>query len=68
MRERDAVDAVLGFARTLRAAGVAASPDRVEAMLTAVGVLDVLDPTDVLVGRHPARHLGRIEGPLGEGG
>jgi uncharacterized protein with von Willebrand factor type A (vWA) domain len=38
---------VLGFARTLRHAGVAASPDRVEAMLTAVGHLDVLDATDV---------------------
>jgi uncharacterized protein with von Willebrand factor type A (vWA) domain len=41
------VDTVLGFARTLRHAGVAASPDRVEAMLTAMGALDVLDPTDV---------------------
>jgi uncharacterized protein len=45
--ERDVVDTVLGFARTLRAAGVAASPDRVEAMLAAVGALDVLDPDDV---------------------
>ena len=44
---RDVVDTVLGFARTLRAAGVAASPDRVEAMLSAVGALDVLDMTDV---------------------
>jgi uncharacterized protein with von Willebrand factor type A (vWA) domain len=44
---RDVVDTVLGFARTLRHAGVAASPDRVEAMLTALGALDVLDPTDV---------------------
>jgi uncharacterized protein with von Willebrand factor type A (vWA) domain len=44
---RDVVDTVLGFARTLRAAGVAASPDRVEAMLAALGALDVLDPTDV---------------------
>ncbi|WP_448626386.1 vWA domain-containing protein [Geodermatophilus sp. URMC 64] len=44
---RDIVDTVLGFARTLRAAGVAASPDRVEAMLAAVGSLDVLDPTHV---------------------
>jgi uncharacterized protein with von Willebrand factor type A (vWA) domain len=44
---RDVVDTVLGFARTLRHAGVAASPDRVEAMLAAVGVLDVLDPADV---------------------
>ena len=44
---RDVVDTVLGFARTLRHAGVAASPDRVEAMLAALGALDVLDPTDV---------------------
>ncbi len=44
---RDVVDTVLGFARTLRAAGVAASPDRVEAMLAAVGHLDVLDASDV---------------------
>jgi uncharacterized protein with von Willebrand factor type A (vWA) domain len=46
-RGRDVVDTVLGFARTLRSAGVAASPDRVEAMLAAVGALDVLDPGDV---------------------
>jgi hypothetical protein len=38
---------VLGFARTLRHAGVAASPDRVEAMLAALGALDVLDPPKV---------------------
>ena len=44
---RDVVGTVLGFARTLRHAGVAASPDRVEAMLAAVGHLDVLDPTAV---------------------
>ncbi|WP_209306640.1 VWA domain-containing protein [Blastococcus sp. CT_GayMR19] len=44
---RDVVDTVLGFARTLRHAGVTASPDRVEAMLEALGSLDVLDPTDV---------------------
>jgi uncharacterized protein with von Willebrand factor type A (vWA) domain len=44
---RDVVDTVLGFARTLRHAGVAASPDRVEAMLEAVSHLDVLDPTAV---------------------
>ncbi|SFK42890.1 vWA domain-containing protein [Geodermatophilus ruber] len=44
---RDVVDTVLGFARTLRHAGVAASPDRVEAMLAAVGALDVLDATAV---------------------
>lgn len=45
--QRDVVEVVLGFARTLRHAGVAASPDRVEAMLAAVGHLDVLDPGDV---------------------
>ncbi|MCW2579188.1 MAG: hypothetical protein JWR82_789 [Blastococcus sp.] len=45
--ERDVVDTVLGFARTLRHAGVPASPDRVEAMLAAVAALDVLDPTAV---------------------
>jgi len=44
---RDVVDTVLGFARTLRVAGVAASPDRVEAMLAAVAALDVLDATAV---------------------
>ena len=44
---RDVVDTVLGFARTLRHAGVTASPDRVEAMLAALGSLDVLDPGDV---------------------
>ncbi|MGY2127965.1 vWA domain-containing protein [Blastococcus sp. SYSU DS0617] len=45
--QRDVVDTVLGFARTLRAAGVAASPDRVAAMLAAAGELDVLVPADV---------------------
>ncbi len=44
---RDVVATVLGFARTLRVAGVTASPDRVEAMLEAIGALDVLDPTSV---------------------
>jgi uncharacterized protein with von Willebrand factor type A (vWA) domain len=44
---RDVVGTVLGFARTLRHAGVAASPDRVEAMLAALGALDVLEPTEV---------------------
>ncbi|HEX2075877.1 MAG TPA: VWA domain-containing protein [Geodermatophilus sp.] len=44
---RDVVATVLGFARTLRHAGVAASPDRVEAMLAAIGALDVLDPSAV---------------------
>ncbi|WP_336030629.1 vWA domain-containing protein [Geodermatophilus sp. FMUSA9-8] len=46
-RAGDVVGVVLGFARTLRAAGVAASPDRVEAMLSAVAALDVLDATAV---------------------
>jgi len=44
---RDVVSTGLGFARTLRHAGVAASPDRVAAMLAAVAHLDVLDPTAV---------------------
>ncbi len=44
---RDVVDTVLGFARTLRHAGVTASPDRVEAMLAAIAHLDVLDPSAV---------------------
>lgn len=39
----DAVDTVVGFARTLRAAGVDASPGRVQALVEA---LAVLDPTD----------------------
>jgi uncharacterized protein with von Willebrand factor type A (vWA) domain len=46
-RRRDVVDTVLGFARTLRHAGVPASPDRVEAMLAALGNLSVLDPRHV---------------------
>lgn len=44
---RDAVDTVVAFARTLRAAGVAAGPDRVHALLAAVGHLDVLRRADV---------------------
>ena len=44
---QDLVEVVLGFARTLRYAGVAASPDRVEAMLVAIDRLDVLAATDV---------------------
>jgi len=44
---RDVVTTVLGFARTLRHAGVDASPGRVEAMLLAVAYLDVLDPSAV---------------------
>ncbi|WP_249523338.1 vWA domain-containing protein [Modestobacter marinus] len=46
-QRRDVVTTVLGFARTLRHAGVDASPDRVEAMLAAVAHLDVLDATAV---------------------
>jgi uncharacterized protein with von Willebrand factor type A (vWA) domain len=44
---RDVTATVLAFARTLRNAGVPASPDRVEAMLAAVDALDVLDATAV---------------------
>lgn len=44
---RDVVETVTGFARTLRHSGVQASPDRVQAMVRAVGKLDVLDPTHV---------------------
>ena len=44
---RDFVDVVLGFARTLRQAGVPAGPDRVQAMLSALGHLDVLDSGQV---------------------
>ena len=44
---RDVVDTVVGFARTLRHAGVPASPDRVEATLAALAHLRVLEPADV---------------------
>lgn len=44
---RDVVETVLGFARTVRHAGVEAGPDRVQAMVTAIGHLDVLDPAAV---------------------
>jgi uncharacterized protein with von Willebrand factor type A (vWA) domain len=44
---RDVVETLTGFARTLRAAGVGADPERVQAMIAAVGHLDVLDPGDV---------------------
>jgi uncharacterized protein len=44
---RDFTDLVLGFARTLRHAGVPADPERVQAMLGALGHLDVLDPAQV---------------------
>jgi uncharacterized protein with von Willebrand factor type A (vWA) domain len=44
---RDVIDTMLGFARTLRHAGVPASPARVQAMMMAIGELDVLDPNQV---------------------
>ena len=43
----DGVDSLVGFARTLRAAGVAASPDRVHAAVHAVSALDPGGLTDV---------------------
>ncbi len=46
-KSRDVIEIVLGFARTLRHAGVPATPDRVQAMVTALGELDVLDPEQV---------------------
>ncbi|MFC6935357.1 hypothetical protein ACFQHO_36975 [Actinomadura yumaensis] len=45
--ERDATATVVGFARTLRAAGGPADPERVQAMLAALDHLDVLDPVHV---------------------
>jgi uncharacterized protein with von Willebrand factor type A (vWA) domain len=44
---RDVVEVVLGFARTLRHAGVPASPERVQAMIAALGHLNVLDVNNV---------------------
>jgi len=44
---RDVVETMLGFARTLRAAGVEAGPDRVQALVAALGELDVLDQSQV---------------------
>ncbi|MFD0686985.1 vWA domain-containing protein [Actinomadura fibrosa] len=44
---RDVVETMTGFARTLRAAGGPADPERVQAMLAALDHLDVLDPADV---------------------
>ncbi|KAB2364213.1 VWA domain-containing protein [Actinomadura montaniterrae] len=38
---------MVGFARTLRAAGGSADPERVQAMLAALDHLDVLDPSEV---------------------
>lgn len=47
MSPADAVETVVGFASTLRAAGVAASPDRVHAFVTALGALDANRRDDV---------------------
>lgn len=44
---RDVTETMLVFARTLRAAGVEAGPDRVQAMIGALGTLDVLDQSQV---------------------
>ena len=46
-RDRDLIDIVVGFARTLRHAGVPATPDRVQAMIVALDHLDVARPADV---------------------
>ncbi|WP_243712700.1 VWA domain-containing protein [Actinomadura sp. 6K520] len=45
--ERDVTETMVGFARTVRAAGGSADPERVQAMLAALDHLDVLDPADV---------------------
>ncbi|MFG2245733.1 VWA domain-containing protein [Spirillospora sp. NPDC048823] len=45
--ERDVTETMVGFARTVRAAGGAADPERVQAMLAALDHLEVLDPSDV---------------------
>lgn len=44
---RDVTETMVGFARTLRAAGGTADPERVQAMLAALDHLDVLDPAEV---------------------
>lgn len=44
---RDFTEIVVGFARTLRHAGVPAGPDRVQAMLAALAELDVLSADQV---------------------
>jgi uncharacterized protein with von Willebrand factor type A (vWA) domain len=44
---RDLTETMVGFVRTLRAAGVGADPERAQAMMAALGHLDVLDPQDV---------------------
>ncbi|XRQ02895.1 vWA domain-containing protein [Actinomadura welshii] len=45
--QRDVTETMVGFARTVRAAGGPADPERVQAMLAALDHLDVLDPSDV---------------------
>ena len=45
--DSDVTMAIVGFARTLRAAGVDASPERVHAMVTATSHLDVCQSIDV---------------------
>ncbi len=44
---RDVVETMLVFARTLRVAGLEAGPDRVQAMVAALGELDVLEAGEV---------------------
>ncbi|QXJ25352.1 VWA domain-containing protein [Actinomadura graeca] len=44
---RDVTETMVGFARTVRAAGGTAGPERVQAMLAALDHLDVLDPSAV---------------------
>ncbi|MBA3420011.1 MAG: vWA domain-containing protein [Geodermatophilaceae bacterium] len=44
---RDVVETMLVFARTLRVAGLEAGPDRVQAMVAALGELDVMEPSEV---------------------
>jgi len=47
VRDAGPVSTLVGFARTLRAAGVRADPERVQAMVAALAQLDVLAPQDV---------------------
>ncbi|HET7310177.1 MAG TPA: VWA domain-containing protein [Mycobacteriales bacterium] len=46
-RRSDSTDLVVGLARTLRAAGVDASPDRVHALMSALSSLDAASRNDV---------------------
>jgi uncharacterized protein with von Willebrand factor type A (vWA) domain len=47
LRPRDITELLLGFARTLRHAGVPASPERVQAMLAAADALEVTEASGV---------------------